>query len=61
MNQNKKITLQNPDHPFNELPLLPPPPEKIETVNVLRQLVKSSVALAELKDITHTFLTRIFC
>lgn len=38
--------------PFNDLPLLPPNKEKIETLKILRQLVKSSVALAELKGIT---------
>jgi Fic family protein len=36
---------------FNELPLLAPARDKIETVKVLRQLVKSSVALAELKGL----------
>jgi Fic family protein len=39
------------EKPFNDLPLLPPAKEKIETVKVLRQLVKSSVALAELKGL----------
>lgn len=46
--------MTNPKHnnkpkPFNSLLLLPPPKDKIETVKVLRQLVRSSVALAELK------------
>ncbi len=45
----KKIL--NSEQPFNDLPLLPPQREKIETVKVLRQLVKSSVALAELKGL----------
>ncbi len=36
---------------FNSLRLLPPEKYKIETVKVLRQLVKSSVALAELKGL----------
>ena len=36
---------------FNELPSLPPARDKIETVKILRQLVKSSVALAELKGL----------
>jgi Fic family protein len=40
--------------PFNELPELPPDRDKIETVNVLRQLVKSSIALAELKGLAST-------
>ncbi|HEX9512048.1 MAG TPA: Fic family protein [Puia sp.] len=39
---------------FNDLPLLPPPREKIETMKVLRQVVKSSVALAELKGLVKT-------
>jgi len=39
------------EKPFNDLPLLPPAKDKIETVKVLRQLVKSSVALAELKGL----------
>lgn len=42
------------EKPYNQLPVLPPPQEKIETVNVLRQLVKSSVALAELKGLAMT-------
>lgn len=41
----------NNENPFNELPLLPPVRDKIETVKVLRQLVKASVALAELKGL----------
>jgi Fic family protein len=40
--------------PFNKLPELPPEREKIETVKVLRQLVKSSIALAELKGLAST-------
>lgn len=44
----------SPEKPHNQLPLLPPPREKIETVKVLRQLVKSSVALAELKGLAAT-------
>ena len=40
--------------PFNELPELPPEREKIETVKVLRQLVKSSIVLAELKGLAFT-------
>ena len=38
---------------FNELPFLPPEKSKIETVKILKQLVKSSVALAELKGIVN--------
>lgn len=42
------------EKPYNQLPVLPPPREKIETIKVLRQLVKSSVALAELKGLAMT-------
>jgi Fic family protein len=42
------------EKPFNNLPILPPPKDKIETINVLRQLVKASLALAELKGLAHT-------
>ena len=42
------------DKPYNELPLLPPMPEKTESLKILKQLVKSSVALAELKGLTRT-------
>ena len=41
----------NSEKPFNDLPLMPPKRAKIETVKVLRQLVQSSVALAELKGL----------
>ena len=44
----------NSEKPFNDLPLIPPQREKIETVKVLRQLVQSSVALAELKGLAKT-------
>ena len=47
---NKK---DNDDLPFNDLPLLPPAKEQIESVVILKQLVKSSVALAELKGIIN--------
>ena len=40
--------------PFNGLPFLPPEKKLIETIPVLRQLVKSSVVLAELKGIANT-------
>jgi cell filamentation protein, protein adenylyltransferase len=45
------MTKTDIEKPFNALSLLPPVKEKIETVKILRQLVKSSVALAELKGI----------
>ena len=37
----KTIKINN-EKPFNDLPILPPAKDKIETVKVLRQLVKSS-------------------
>lgn len=40
--------------PFNELPLLPPDQAIIETIAVLRQVVQSSIALAELKGLAYT-------
>lgn len=40
--------------PYNELPFLPVSLSKIETLNVLRQVVKSAMALAELKGLVHT-------
>lgn len=45
---------QLPDKPNNDLPFLPPDRKKIETVAILRQLVKSSIALAELKGLAST-------
>lgn len=41
------------DRPYNDLPFLPPPRERIETIRILRQLVNSSVALAELKGLVR--------
>lgn len=38
------------DIPFNALPELPPPLELIETTQILKQCIKSRVALAELKQ-----------
>lgn len=49
----KKVNKQAFDQPYNDLPLLPPRREKIETIHILRQLVKSSVMLAELKGIAQ--------
>ena len=45
------MTKTDSEAPFNDLPLLPPTKEKVETLKILKQLVKSSVALAELKGI----------
>jgi Fic family protein len=42
------------ESPYNNLPLLPPERRKIETINILRQLVNSSVSLAELKGLANT-------
>jgi cell filamentation protein, protein adenylyltransferase len=50
----KKIDKADTEKAFNDLPFLPPAKEKIETIKVLRQLVKSSVALAELKGLANT-------
>jgi Fic family protein len=44
----------NPEKPFNTLPFLPPKRDRIETLPIMRQLVKSSVALAELKGLAGT-------
>ena len=49
MTKSKKNIVPDSEIAFNHLPFLPPNKDKIETVKVLRQLVKSSVALAELK------------
>lgn len=52
MTKKANTSKLNNEKPFNDLPHLPPAMDKIETVKVLRQLVKSSVALAELKGLT---------
>ena len=36
--------------PYNDLPMLPPPPELIETTAILKQCIEARVALAELKQ-----------
>jgi Fic family protein len=54
MTKSKHHTLSESEKAYNMLPILPPAKDKVETVKILRQLVKSSVALAELKGITHT-------
>ena len=48
------MTKLKSDVPFNELPLLPPDHAKVETIAILRQVVRSSIALAELKGLAHT-------
>src|ERR1017187_4001523 len=50
----KKVVKVNNKQPFNDLPFLPPEKEKVETIRILRQLVHSSVALAELKGLAKT-------
>ncbi len=50
----KNINEVDTEKAFNDLPFLPPAKEKIETIKVLRQLVKSSVSLAELKGLANT-------
>ena len=40
----------DPNVPYNTLPDLPPPLEQIETTEILKQCIKSRVALAELKQ-----------
>jgi len=41
-------------HHINKLDKLPPKREKVETLNILRQLSKSSKSLGELKEIAQT-------
>ncbi len=40
----------DPGKPYNDLPLLPPPAEQIETTAILKQCINARVALAELKQ-----------
>ena len=40
----------DPKVPYNDLPLLPPPSEQIETNDILKQCINARVALAELKQ-----------
>lgn len=54
MTKSKRHIVPESASAFNNLPLLPPAKGRIETVKVLKQLVKSSVALAELKGMAHT-------
>lgn len=50
----KKTVLLKIDQPFNTLPSLPPDKEKTETKKILRHVIRSSIALAELKGLVHT-------
>jgi Fic family protein len=40
----------DPKKPYNDLPMLPPPAEQIETNDILKQCINARVALAELKQ-----------
>jgi len=42
------------EKPFNELPLLPPALEKMESIAILKQESKAAVAVAELKGLAKT-------
>ena len=53
MTRKGRNVKDNYEIPFNDLPILPPAKEFIESVIILKQLVKSSVALAELKGIIN--------
>jgi len=44
----------NISKPYNDLPLLPPKRERIETIAILKQESKAAVALAELKGLAKT-------
>ena len=50
----RKVASHKNEIPYNQLPPLPPDQKKIETIPVLRQVVKSSIALAELKGLAYT-------
>jgi hypothetical protein len=60
MTKKRRGVKDNYEIPFNDLPILPPAKEFIESVTILKQLVKSSVALAELKAAAEAVLI-IFC
>jgi len=40
----------DPNSPFNDLPMLPPQAELIETTDILKKCINARVALAELKQ-----------
>lgn len=44
----------NPNKPYNDLPMLPPKRDKVETIAILKQESKAAVALAELKGVAKT-------
>ena len=41
------------DQPYNQLPLLPPSREQVESLSILRQESRAMRALAELKGMTR--------
>jgi len=45
-----KMSRFDPSQPFNDLPLLPPPAELVETAAILKKCITARVALAELKQ-----------
>lgn len=47
------MTSFSPEHPFNQLPFLPPPREEVETLSILRQESRAATALAELKGLSR--------
>jgi Fic family protein len=46
--------MMKPETPYNDLPLLPTPRERLETVAVLRQVSKTAAAVGELKGLANT-------
>lgn len=54
MTKGKKHKAPESEKAYNNLPMLPPDAQKFETVGIYKQLVKASVALAELKGIANT-------
>ena len=44
----------NPEIAYNDLPLLPPEQQHLETIPILKQESKAAVALAELKGLAKT-------
>ena len=48
---SNSITPYDRNKPYNNLPLLPPDDEKVETIEVLKALNRANKALAELKGL----------
>jgi hypothetical protein len=53
MTKSKKNIIPDSEIAFNNLPFLPPNKDKIETVKVLRQLVKSSGVCKQINSSTR--------